>query len=266
MSRTRQSGNRQGVRAPRLTVEQEPFLTVRSYCGGYPARHLIENHSHEWHQLLYTGSGAMTLYTQRTAWLVAPGRAVFIPAGIEHSIRIWGSAMMQSLYLRPDLPGASANCRVIPVAGFLRELILQVIAHGALDERMLRHQHLLALLLDEIARAETEPLMLPIPVESRASALAKHVLSDPAGASTLDELAKRFAASRRTVERVFQNETGLSFGLWRQKVRMLAGVRVLAEGRSVTDAAIEAGYSSVSAFVAAFRQTFGTTPGKLLKR
>ena len=41
-------------------------------------------------------------------------------------------------------------------------------------------------------------------------------------------------------------------------------MRVLVEGGSVTDAALESGYSSVSAYIAAFKQTFGCTPGAML--
>ena len=54
----------------------------------------------------------------------------------------------------------------------------------------------------------------------------------------------------------------MSFGLWRQKARMLHSVRLLAEGAPVTDAALDAGYRSVSAFIAAFKRTFGCTPGR----
>jgi AraC-like DNA-binding protein len=78
----------------------------------------------------------------------------------------------------------------------------------------------------------------------------------------VDDLARRHAVGRRTLERLFRNETGMSFGLWRQKARLSDAVRLLAEGRSVTDAALDTGYSSVSAFIAAFKRTFGCTPGQ----
>jgi len=52
--------------------------------------------------------------------------------------------------------------------------------------------------------------------------------------------------------------------LWRQKVRLLQSIRVLAAGGSVTDAAVDSGYGSVSAFIVAFKQTFGCTPGAML--
>ena len=43
---------------------------------------------------------------------------------------------------------------------------------------------------------------------------------------------------------------------------LLRALRSLGAGASVKNAAIEAGYQSPSAFVAAFRSIFGTTPGR----
>ena len=58
---------------------------------------------------------------------------------------------------------------------------------------------------------------------------------------------------------------GMPFGLWRQKARLLESVRLLVQGGSVTDAALDPGYSSVSAYIAAFKQTFGYTPGTMIE-
>jgi AraC-like DNA-binding protein len=77
-------------------------------------------------------------------------------------------------------------------------------------------------------------------------------------------LARQCGLGSRTLERLFRAETGMRFGLWRQKAKLLESVRVLVEGGSVTDAALESGYSSVSAYIAAFKQTFGCTPGAML--
>ena len=111
--------------------------------------------------------------------------------------------------------------------------------------------------------APVAPLVLPLPLDPRAVAVAQHVLACPAGGEALDWLSRHYGAGRRTLERLFRNETGMSFGLWRQKVRMLDSVRLLSEGKSVTDAALDTGYTSVSAFIAAFKNTFGCTPGRL---
>jgi AraC-like DNA-binding protein len=53
----------------------------------------------------------------------------------------------------------------------------------------------------------------------------------------------------------------MTFGKWRQQLRLMQAMRLLAEGAKITHAAMEAGYSTPSAFIFMFRKTFGTTPG-----
>jgi len=57
-------------------------------------------------------------------------------------------------------------------------------------------------------------------------------------------------------------ETKMTVGEWRRRLRLLHGVRLLAGGESVTNAAIDSGYASTSAFIAAFKRTFGMTPSR----
>ena len=205
----------------------------------------------------------MTVHAGRSAWMTPPGKAVLIPAGGLHSIRMWGNVAMRFLYFPASLPTAALafkECRVLSVTPLLRELILRVIELAALDSRIPSHQSLVNVLLDEMYLAPVAPLKLPLPADARALSVALHVLACPTSGETLDDLSHRYGAGRRTLERLFSRETGLSFGLWRQKARMLDSLRLLAEGKSVTEAALEEGYASVSAFIAAFRQTFGCTP------
>jgi AraC-like DNA-binding protein len=257
MSQTRQ--------LPPLTVEQEKFLAVRCFAAECTSGYVIEPHKHSWHQLVYASAGSMTVYGGRSSWMIPPGKAVFIPAGCSHSIRMWGNVAVRSLYFPPRLKAAGlafGECRVLSVTPLLRELILRVIESRALDLRLPLHQSLLNVLLDEMTIAPIAPLMLPLPEDARALAVARHLLDCPAAEETLDDLSRRYGAGRRTLERLFSQQTGLSFGLWRQKVRLLESIRLLAEGKSVTEAALDTGYSSVSAFIAAFRNTFGCTPAR----
>ena len=71
------------------TVDQEPFLAVRSLATNYASGYRIELHQHPWHQFLYAISGAMTVSTVRSSWMIPTGRAVFIPASCAHAIRMW---------------------------------------------------------------------------------------------------------------------------------------------------------------------------------
>jgi AraC-like DNA-binding protein len=72
-------------------------------------------------------------------------------------------------------------------------------------------------------------------------------------------------AGRRTIERLFVNTTGMTFGKWRQQLRLMHAMRLLGAGAKVTHAALDAGYSTPSAFIAAFRKVLGTTPTQYFK-
>lgn len=253
--------------AVKLTAEQEPFLAVRSMATNYASGYKIECHQHPWHQLLFASSGAMTVSATQASWMIPTGRAVFIPAGSVHAIRMWGLVAMRTLYFSP--PFTSFNnqeCRVVEVSPLLRELILRTVERAGLDSRIAPDAWIIGLLEEEVKvaslAAEESPLALPMPTDERALALAHHVLAHPVNTEAVDILAQEYGLARRTLERRFRDETGMSFGMWRQKARLLDSIRLLAERKSVTDAALDSGYSSVSAFITAFKRTFGYTPSR----
>jgi len=121
---------------------------------------------------------------------------------------------------------------------------------------------LIAVLRDEIRHPEQQPLRLPMPKEERLARVARMQLDDVASNYTLDKWARCAGMARRTFMRAFSAEVGMTFGRWRQQVRLFAALEMLAEGKSVTEAAIAVGYDSVSAFIDRFRATMGSTPQK----
>src|SRR5215510_14525399 len=176
--------NRHAAGAPRrrLTAEQEPFLTVRALSSTYSTGSVLHPHTHASHQLLFASSGAMTVTGDRTSWMIPPGRAVLIPAGSPHAIRMWGDVAMRSLYFPVTAPAPAFDidaCRVISVGPLLRELILRVAELGALDSREPSDARVMAVLMDELGAARIEPLLLPLPVDERAFRAANHVLANP---------------------------------------------------------------------------------------
>src|SRR6267143_780377 len=80
----------------------------------------------------------------------------------------------------------------------------------------------------------------------------------------LRELILHACKFKITNQRVFLEETKMNFGKWRQQLRLLHGLQLLASGEKVTAAALEAGYSSPSAFISMFRKQLGTTPTRYL--
>ena len=103
---------------------------------------------------------------------------------------------------------------------------------------------------------------LPLPADPRARRLADRILGDPGADASLADLARDAGASLRTLQRLFQAETRLPLETWRGRARMQQAVVALANGASVTETALEAGYQSASAFIAAFKRAFGQTPAR----
>jgi AraC-like DNA-binding protein len=106
---------------------------------------------------------------------------------------------------------------------------------------------------------------LTMPRDSRARRVATLLQENPAEKRPLAELSRTGGASRRTIERLFRSETGLGFGRWRQQLRLGHALRLLAAGDAVINVALEVGYDSASAFISAFRTTFGETPGQYFR-
>jgi AraC-like DNA-binding protein len=79
---------------------------------------------------------------------------------------------------------------------------------------------------------------------------------------TLAAWGKMVGATGRTLARRFKVETGMTFGQWRQQMRILEALKRLARNEPVTTVAIELGYESPSAFISMFKKSLGTTPGR----
>ena len=92
--------------------------------------------------------------------------------------------------------------------------------------------------------------------------LAERLQAKPDERADFKVLARAAGASLRTFQRIFPAETGLTLEAWRQKARLIHGAARLIEGCSVTTTALDCGYDSVSAFIAAFKAAYGVTPAR----
>jgi AraC-like DNA-binding protein len=236
-------------------------IVVRSFAVRHWGGYVIPRHTHDWHQLIYASEGVMWVQTSQGDWVVPPNRAVWVPAGVEHGIEMAGTVLVQTLYLAPGIWGSLPDrCSAVNVSPLLRELIRHTIALGYLDHNIPERARLIAFLVDQLVSLPAMPLQLPAPSDARARRAAAWLRAHPDDPGLIKQMARRVATSPRTLERLFRRETGMTFGKWRQQLRLLHALRELAAGKPVTSVALEVGYDSPSAFIAMFRRTLGATP------
>jgi len=234
---------------------------IRTMGATYDHGHDIGDHAHGWGQLIYAASGAIHVAAAGQAWLIPSARAVWMPPGIAHRLRMRGTTRLRTVYIPPgrcgELAGAPAGILVSPL---LRELILELVRIGIVRDDDRFHRAVGEAMIVALARAELLPLALTLPADRRALRVADMILASPGSGESLDAIAGACGASLRTVQRLFLDETGMRLSEWRQVARLMAAAALLLDGVSVTEAALEAGYSGVSAFIHAFRGKVGQTP------
>lgn len=257
------SQKRQSAIFDRLGHKQSQITTLTQ---DYSAGHVIPLHFHDRDQLVFASRGVMTVRTSVGAWVVPTQRAVWIPASVPHTITMSGRVAMRTLYFKPRPAKAlPRNCCVVNVSALLKELILHACAFPALNKTIRAQRHLIAVIIDQLEMIPMVPLQLPNPRDRRALRVAEILSSDPSDRRPLTHICKLAGASKRTIERLFQNDVGMSCGKWRQQLRLMQAMWLLAEGAKVTHAALESGYSTPSAFISMFRKALGTTPTMYFK-
>ncbi len=235
---------------------------VRSLSLTYYDGHLVHAHRHKWAQLITTRSGMIQVTAGGKLWMVPPSKAIWIPAGVEHHFTVRGEVSFRTLYVAPERAKAvERDLRTLELTPLLRELVLHIVKFESLSPEVATQERLASVLVDLIDAAASIDLMLPLPSDSRALRLAEHFQTHPSDTADISTLAVESGASVRTLQRCFSFETGMTVNAWRSKARLILSTAALSEGISVTQTALDVGYDSPSAFIAAFKKQFDVTPG-----
>ncbi|WP_243366482.1 AraC family transcriptional regulator [Fundidesulfovibrio soli] len=233
-----------------------------------PAGSRTRVHSHPWGQFTYASKGVLEVSTATGSHVAPPDRAVWIPPETEHSVTNSAEAEMRSLYVEASAVARPLRreCKVLEVTPLMRELLQAVSRIPAEYTEEGPEARLVAVLLDQMELLPEVDFSLPFPSDERLRKVCQALKEHPDDKRTRAQLAHEAGISDKTLIRLFQRDTGLSFRDWRQRLRLLLSLTALAAGQSVTAVALDAGYESTSAFIAAFRKRFGRTPGEFFKR
>jgi len=194
---------------------------------------------------------------------VPPQRAVWLPPGVEHGIRVVSDLQMRNIYLRPALAATlDAEVQVIEVAGLLRELIVTLVEQGDSSDGAY-YDAVVGLALLELQRARRSSIRIAMPVDAdrRLINACQAVMAAPSLAIAFEQHAEAAGASVRTLARLFQTHLGMGFAEWRRQVQLATAVAALIQGQSVSGIARALGYSP-SSFSDMFRRELGVAPSQ----
>ncbi len=243
-------------------MAEQPASTL--WLTAYEAARVTGYHSHETGQLFALREGLQVIETPSGRWVQPPGWIGWIAPRCAHAAQTFGATAGWSLHIDATtaqaLPGVPHVFAATPLVRALVDRLTGMDASDPLLEP--RRGRLVGVLIDELAAGDRPSLHLPMPQDSRLAAMAAALAYDPALPDGIDRWADRIGMARRTLTRRFAAETGLSFAVWRQQARLLKAVELLSLQESVTAVALTVGYSSVSAFIEAFRKHFGATPAR----
>ncbi len=236
-----------------------PALSVRVDVG--QTRTEVPDHQHRKGQLVFALAGSVTCRIPDGLWMVPPHCAVWIPGGLAHSNIATANARLIFVYLEPNAVKLPDRCCTLSISPLLRELIIEL-ADG--EDANEANDLMIAVLLAQLPLMPVQQLHLPVSAEPRLAIIVNALSANPADRATLGLWARRVAMSESSLRRLVVQETGLTFGRWRQQLHLMVAIRELSNGATVQQVSADLGYGSVASFITMFKKALGKPPAKYL--
>lgn len=226
-------------------------------------------HHHDMAVLGCMEAGIIGLRTDKESMVLSSGMMVFIPPFVAHN-EVGMGTEVTGWYLclpRDRISLMPKEISVLKMSDLLLHLCKKIVSWGPIkrSEKSPAQKRLVLTFLDELAEAATpDHLSIPLPATAALCLVASQILANPGDMETIDHWAQVAAMSRRSFTKYFHEETGVSFVRWRQLVKLQQSLKFLADGKSVTEVALDLGYQNSSNFIANFRKQFGVSPTKYM--
>jgi AraC-like DNA-binding protein len=241
-------------------VRREAFAFARDFAAAPTSELRVDQH-----YLLCASLGALRLEARGQVWVLPPARAALITAGEAIQVAIPVPVTTSSVLFDPDFaPAPPAPLTVFDLSPLARALVTECVAQpdteGLLPPYARSVYGALAAVAWQLAR-QPSPVTIPAgrsPELRRAVALTDDRLGDDV---RFEDVARDVGLAPRSLARRFEDECAMTWRAALRRMRVLRAVERLATNdETVTAVAHAVGYTSLSAFNAAFRDLTGRTP------
>lgn len=235
---------------------------------------VVGDHAHEEHELFLPLQGEIQIGASGRTLKAGPGKMIYLPAGQTHSFQSATSAQGERLILLVDQKIWKMNqcgsfpASVVSASQLCKELLFHLLIYPKTRAARSLIDTLLQTASEMLEAAGTGAFGDLAHLEGRASdprvqrALAE-IQSRYVSKLSMENLARISGLSVRNLNRLFLAELGMTPKQIITSYRMECAKELLKRGRtSVTDIALEVGYSSVSQFITTFRKLTGQLPSE----
>ncbi|TCP13035.1 AraC family transcriptional regulator [Crenobacter luteus] len=249
-----------------MPLSEPPEVPVYFRSAALDAGSLYPPHSHRAGQFVHSYSGVIEIGLDSGQLIGTPRFGIWLPPGVEHLSQNRDAASFSSLYLAPALCSAlPATPCALTVSPLIAGLIDELRARGLSVPASAEQRRLFRVLVDALARAPRHGSYLPTSGDPALSAVLSALMASPGDRRPLSAWAETVHSTARTLERRCRRDLGMSFSEWRQRLRVVRALTLLAAGDKVEHIAFELGYSGASAFIAMFRRHTGASPDEFRK-
>ena len=216
------------------------------------------------HYLLYASEGSLRLITEERCWTLPPSRAAWIAANEPLMIEIPRPATCCSVLFAPDfIPVPDPTGRVFDMTPMARELVLACRDwgpdSGQLSDYAVQIFRTLGMTCHELSQNPANS-WVPLGKSEALQRAIRFTESKLDAEVTFSDVAAAARLSERSLARRFADEVGMTWRQTQRRMRMVRAIELLAQDTQITQIAFDVGYSSLSAFNAAFKDFTGQNP------
>ena len=241
-------------------MTREAFAFARRFAAAPSSELAVEQH-----YLLCASQGALRLEAHGTSWVLPPARAALIAAGEPIQVAIPQPVLTSSVLFDPGFaPQPPAPLTVFDLSPLARALVSECVAWPDSEEPLPPYARSVFGALAAVAwRLAQQPSPVAVPAGQtpelrRALALTGDALTEDL---RFEDVARDVGLAPRSLARRFEEECGMTWRAVLRRMRVLRAIEALAAGEdSVATIAHAVGYTSLSAFNAAFHDLTGRTP------
>ena len=229
-----------------------------------PAASVYPSHQHAWGEFIYAFDGIMQVSLQHTDYITPPPYGIWLPPNLKHSGLNRSEVSHATLYVHEslchDLPQQAGILLTSPLVNAVLQHLKQY-PHLAAAE----HVRLLEVLVDQLRTARLIHSYLPQSQHPKLQQVLEYLEQHLNDQSSLKQLAQQHNMTERTLARYAMQELGMSIHEWRQRLKVMKSLTLLAQGKTVESIGLDFGYSNASSFIQVFKRWMHVTPDQFRK-